>query len=170
MAFSSAWQQMQSPRPEPDGASEAHRAHPPSQQFVIPRGVPLYPVEMIRRSRTISAATCRREQLPRRATTCAISIKYSSQPGRLKFVMPAIVRRKPRKKKFQGLETDRFRRGSPSDYRNAENPCAANRPHSAAACAGWTVRMTLRREEQEPPRKTGACPCNRLPHFGKISL
>jgi hypothetical protein len=66
---------MHSSRLDPDGAVPAHRAHPPSKQFFTPRGVPLYPVEMIRFSDTTTAATLRREQLARVAVTCAISMK-----------------------------------------------------------------------------------------------
>jgi len=76
IAFSSAWEQTHSSSRFPLSISvEAHRSQPPSMQFLIPRGVPLYPVEIIRRSFTITAATCRREQLLRVATTWAIEIK-----------------------------------------------------------------------------------------------
>ena len=47
----------------------------PSLQFLIPRGVPLYPVETICLSRTTTAATCRRRQLLRVAATWAMSMK-----------------------------------------------------------------------------------------------
>ena len=55
---------MQMPLPSslPEGASDCARAAP-AKQFFTPRGVPLYPVEIIRWSLTITAATCRREQL-----------------------------------------------------------------------------------------------------------
>jgi len=75
MAFCSAWTQMHSSRLLPDGAAPAHRGQPSSKQFFTPRGVPLYPVEMIRFSDTTTAATLRREQLARVATTKAISMK-----------------------------------------------------------------------------------------------
>jgi hypothetical protein len=60
----------------PDGAFPAQRGHPPSSQFFIPRGVPLYPVEIILLSRTIMAATCLLEQLLLLAATSATLIKY----------------------------------------------------------------------------------------------
>jgi len=75
MAFCSAWTQMHSSKLLPDGAVPAQRGQPPSKQFLTPRGVPLYPVDMMRFSDTTTAATLRREQLARVATTRAISMK-----------------------------------------------------------------------------------------------
>ena len=50
----------------PLSASELHRGQPPSLQFFTLRGVPLYPVEMMRLSLTITAATLRFMQFDRR--------------------------------------------------------------------------------------------------------
>src|SRR5579885_708650 len=83
MAFSSPCEQKHSSRFVPLGASELQRGQPPSLQFFTPLGVPLYPVEMMRRSFTISAATFRFMQLDREATMRAMLMKYSSQSGRL---------------------------------------------------------------------------------------
>ena len=76
---------MHSRRLCPDGVSDAHLGHPPSSQFLIPRGVPLYPVEIILLSLTMIAATCLLEQLLLVAMTSAIAIKYWSQSGRIFF-------------------------------------------------------------------------------------
>src|SRR5439155_22875301 len=81
MAFSSPCEQRHSARFVPDVARLLHRGHPPSLQFRVPRGVPLYPVEMTRLSLTMMAATFRLMQLDREATTLAMFIKYSSQLG-----------------------------------------------------------------------------------------
>lgn len=43
----------------PPFAGPLHLAHPPSLQFTVPRGVPLYPVEMMRLLRTRTAPTRR---------------------------------------------------------------------------------------------------------------
>lgn len=56
--------------------------HPPSLQFVMPRGVPLYPVLMTRFSRTIQQPTRRFMQLLLCAAKSANCIKYWSQLGR----------------------------------------------------------------------------------------
>ena len=53
-----------------------HRGQPPSLQFRVPRGVPLYPVEMIRLSLTMIAATFRLRQFDREAATFAMFMKY----------------------------------------------------------------------------------------------
>ena len=82
MAFSSPWEQRHSSRFFPLSLKPLQRGHPPSLQFFTPRGVPLYPVLMIRRSATITAATWRFMQLLRAATCLAMSMKYWSQEGR----------------------------------------------------------------------------------------
>src|SRR3990172_2543347 len=81
MAFSSACEQRHSSSRVPLLARLLHLGHPPSLQFFVPRGVPLYPVETIRLSRTMTAPTLRLIQLLRMDATCAIFIKYSSQLG-----------------------------------------------------------------------------------------
>ena len=55
---------------------------PPAKQLTTPCGIPLWPVESMWRLRTITAATWRREQFEREATTPAMFMKYSSQQGR----------------------------------------------------------------------------------------
>src|SRR5215470_13283772 len=82
MAFSSPCEQRHSSRAVPDVARLLHRGHPPSLQFRVPRGVPLYPVDTTRLSRTMIAATFRFIQFDREATTFAMFMKYSSQLGR----------------------------------------------------------------------------------------
>src|SRR6266481_9771200 len=82
MAFSSPCEQRHSSRFVPDAAKLLHRGQPPSLQFRVPRGVPLYPVEITRLSLTIIAATFRFMQFERDATTFAMFMKYSSQLGR----------------------------------------------------------------------------------------
>jgi len=46
-----------SSRPTPEGVILLHLWHPPSEQFSIPNGVPLYPVETILMSFTITHPT-----------------------------------------------------------------------------------------------------------------
>src|SRR5919108_6290113 len=81
MAFSSPCEHRHSSRFVPDTARLLHRGHPPSLQLRVPRGVPLYPVEITRLSRTMMAATFRLMQFDREATTLAMFMKYSSQLG-----------------------------------------------------------------------------------------
>src|SRR3989344_7015152 len=84
IAFSSACEHRQSSSAVPPFANELHRGQPPSLQFFTPRGVPLYPVEIILLSFTITAATFRFTQLLLIATSFAMFMKYSSHEGRLK--------------------------------------------------------------------------------------
>ena len=56
---------------------------PTSVQCATWRGAPLYPVVRMRWSRTSTAPTLARGQVARVATVRAISMKYSSQPGRI---------------------------------------------------------------------------------------
>src|SRR5438876_3965181 len=67
----------------PDGVPDAHRSHPPSTQYVRPRGVSLYPVERTMRSLTTTAPTCRRTHVDRDAARSAILMKYRSHDGRI---------------------------------------------------------------------------------------
>src|SRR2546421_2247568 len=55
---------------------------PTSVQWGIPRIDPLYPVDRMVRSRTITEPTYFRGQVEREATTCAMFMKYSSQETR----------------------------------------------------------------------------------------
>src|SRR3989344_1016548 len=61
------------------------RGQPPSLQLATPRGVPLYPVEIILLSFTINAATFLFTQLLLVAIVFATLMKYSSHPGLSKF-------------------------------------------------------------------------------------
>src|SRR6185369_9489072 len=81
MAFSSPCEQRHSSSAVPEAAMLLHLGQPPSLQLRVPRGAPLYPVEMTRLSRTMIAATFRLIQFERDATTFAIFMKYSSQLG-----------------------------------------------------------------------------------------
>src|SRR5215813_4511161 len=81
IAFSSPCEQRHSSSAVPDAARLLQRGQPPSLQLRVPRGVPLYPVEMTRLSLTMMAATFRFMQLEREAATFAIFMKYSSQLG-----------------------------------------------------------------------------------------
>lgn len=56
-AFYSACIQRHSSRPTPEGVIELHLWQPPSEQFSIPNGVPLYPVDTILMSFTITHPT-----------------------------------------------------------------------------------------------------------------
>jgi len=80
-AFSSAWIQRQESKLTPDGAFELHLSQPPSLQLTQPKGVPLYPVEIILKSLTITAPTARFMQFERVATTSASLRKYVSHFG-----------------------------------------------------------------------------------------
>src|SRR5215471_14506845 len=82
IAFSSPCEQRHSSSAVPELARLLHLGHPPSLQFRVPRGVPLYPVETTRLSRTMMAATFLLMQFDRDATTFAMFMKYSSQLGR----------------------------------------------------------------------------------------
>src|SRR5215510_3943450 len=84
IAFSSPCEQRHSSRAVPDVARLLHRGQPPSLQ--VPRGVPLYPVEITRLSFTMIAATFRFMQFDREATTFAMFMKYSSQLGLCTFL------------------------------------------------------------------------------------
>src|SRR4051812_38477345 len=55
---------------------------PTSEQWGIPRMEPLYPVDRMVRSRTITDPTYLRGQVDREATTAAMFMKYSSQDTR----------------------------------------------------------------------------------------
>src|SRR5215469_7386312 len=81
IAFSSPCEHRHSSSAVPDAARLLQRGHPPSLQFRVPRGVPLYPVDTTRLSRTMIAATFRFMQFDREATTFAMFMKYSSQLG-----------------------------------------------------------------------------------------
>src|SRR3989344_3100951 len=85
IAFSSPWLQRHSSSFVPASVKLLQRGQPPSLQFLTPLGVPLYPVETILLSFTITAATFLFTQLLRVATSLAIFMKYSSQSGRSKF-------------------------------------------------------------------------------------
>ena len=67
-------------------------SQPPSLQFVMPLGVPLYPVLMTRLSRTMTHPTRRFMQLLRCAAREASCIKYWSQLG---LSLESSVRFKP---------------------------------------------------------------------------
>src|SRR5438105_15948533 len=82
MAFSSPCEHRHSSRLVPDVARLLQRGQPPSLQFRVPRGVPLYPVDTTRLSLMIIAATFRFMQFERDATTFATFMQYSSQLGR----------------------------------------------------------------------------------------
>src|SRR3989344_7274497 len=84
IAFSSACEQRHSSSAVPPFANELHLGQPPSLQFFTPRGVPLYPVETILLSRTITAATFLFTQLLLIATSFAMFMKYSSHVGLLR--------------------------------------------------------------------------------------
>src|ERR1700730_17355047 len=60
--------------------------HPTSQQCGIPRIEPLYPVDRIVRSRTITAPTCLRGQVERDATCPAMFMKYVCQSTRCSVI------------------------------------------------------------------------------------
>lgn len=84
-AFCSAWIQTQVSSRSPDlsfplSRSE-HLLQPPSSQFGIPWGVPLYPVAMILLSCTKTAPTLLLMQFDLVATTSASCIKYVFQFG-----------------------------------------------------------------------------------------
>lgn len=64
-AFSSAWRQRHASNPWPPFAGPLQRAQPPLLQFTVPRGVPLYPVLMMRFARTRTAPTRRFMQFER---------------------------------------------------------------------------------------------------------
>lgn len=81
-AFSSAWKQKHFSRSFPYDVLLLHLSQPPSKQFTFPRGVPLYPVEIIRLSLAITTPTARFIQLLLVFTIYAIFIKYWSQFGR----------------------------------------------------------------------------------------
>src|SRR3989338_4080069 len=81
MEFSSAWEQRHSSSFVPLAEKELHLSHPPSLQFFTPRGVQLYPVEIILLSFTITAATFLFTQLLLVATSFAMFMKYWSQVG-----------------------------------------------------------------------------------------
>src|ERR1700675_4599555 len=59
-----------------------HLAQPPSSQFLVRAGVPLYPVEMICLPLTRTAPFADERQVDRDFTTFATCMKYSSQDGR----------------------------------------------------------------------------------------
>lgn len=84
-AFSSAWMHRQVDSPTPEPFASLHRGQPPSAQFRRPRGVPLYPVLITRRSRpTRTQPTRRFMQLDLCAARDASAMKYVSQPGRIR--------------------------------------------------------------------------------------
>jgi hypothetical protein len=59
IAFASACIHMHASRPVPALAFELHLSHPPSLQFVVAKGVPLYPVATILLSTAMTAPTLR---------------------------------------------------------------------------------------------------------------
>src|SRR3990172_6482813 len=83
IAFCSAWSPRHISCRSPDGMPSFSRRHPRSAQCSTPEGAPLYPVARIFLSFTITAPTSLRRHVARRFTRCAISMKYSSQEGRV---------------------------------------------------------------------------------------
>src|SRR6185503_12707540 len=85
IAFASACVQRHLSRPSPDLSSPLilamQRGQPPSKQFFIPGGVPLYPVAICLFSLTITAPMCRVRQLDLSFAISACSVKYVSQSG-----------------------------------------------------------------------------------------
>ena len=81
-AFSSACKHRQVLRPVPPFAALLQRGHPPSLQFVMPRGVPLYPVLTTLFSLTMTHPTLLFMQLLLCAAKSASCMKYWSQLGR----------------------------------------------------------------------------------------
>jgi len=64
------------PPRSPSSSRREHRWQPPSEQFGMPNGVPLYPVLRTRASRVITAPTLRPGQSARVRAASAISRKY----------------------------------------------------------------------------------------------
>ncbi|KAL7353965.1 hypothetical protein ACKS0A_04950 [Histoplasma ohiense] len=75
-AFSSAWMQRQVDSAAPPPSPQLQRGHPPSLQFFVFRGVPLYPVLITRLPRTRTHPTRRFMQLLRWAARDASCMKY----------------------------------------------------------------------------------------------
>src|SRR5215467_13196830 len=68
-----------------------HLEHPPSKQFLIPEGVPLYPVAICLLSFTITAPICLVTQLERSFAISDCNIKYVSQSGLLNFFQITLI-------------------------------------------------------------------------------
>src|SRR5512143_2880128 len=96
IAFCSACNPRQSSWRSPEGICFCSLRQPTSRQWASPEGAPLYPVARIRLSMTRTAPTCRRRQVARLATKPVISIKYSSQVGRLIFVDSSFFKERTR--------------------------------------------------------------------------